>query len=82
VQRLQAYKFELRQNGEHARKMRRFAGACRFVYNKALALQKARHEVGEKHLGYASLCKHLTEWRSSAEKPGSKKRTHKSHSRR
>jgi len=69
MQRLQAYKFELRQNGEQARKMRQFAGACRFVYNKALALQKARHEVGEKHLGYASLCKHLTEWRSSAETP-------------
>ena len=69
MQRLQAYKFELRQNGEQARKMRQFAGACRFVYNKALALQKARREVGEKHLGYASLCTHLTEWRSSAETP-------------
>jgi putative transposase len=69
MQRLQAYKFELRQTSEQARKMRQFAGACRFVYNKALALQKARREVGEKHLGYASLCKHLTEWRSSAETP-------------
>jgi putative transposase len=49
--------------------MRQFAGACRFVYNKALALQKARREAGEKHLGYASLCKHLTEWRSSVETP-------------
>ena len=69
MQQLQAYKFELRQNGEQARKMRQFAGACRFVYNKALALQKARREVGEKHLGYASLCKHLTEWRRSVETP-------------
>ncbi|WP_442918266.1 helix-turn-helix domain-containing protein, partial [Levilactobacillus sp. HBUAS67566] len=24
--------------------MRRFSGACRFIYNKALALQKERHE--------------------------------------
>jgi len=47
--------------------MRRFAGACRFVYNKALALQKERHERGEKKLGYAGLCKLLTEWRNSAE---------------
>ncbi len=69
MQRLQGYKFELCQNGEQARKMRQFAGACRFVYNKALALQKARREVGEKHLCYASLCKQLTEWRSSAETP-------------
>ena len=28
--------------------MRRIAGFCRFVYNKALALQKARDEQGEK----------------------------------
>jgi len=37
--------------------MRRFAGACRFVYNAALALQKARYERGEKKLGYAGLCR-------------------------
>lgn len=49
--------------------MRRFAGACRFVYNKALALQKERHERGEKKLGYAGLCKMLTEWRNSTETP-------------
>jgi len=47
--------------------MRRFAGACRFVYNKALALQKERYERGEKKLGYVRLCKLLTEWRNSAE---------------
>ena len=47
--------------------MRRFAGACRFVFNKALALQKERHEHGEKKLGYAGLCRALTQWRNSAE---------------
>ena len=47
--------------------MRRFAGSCRFVFNKALALQKERYEQGEKKLGYAGLCKLLTEWRHSAE---------------
>lgn len=45
--------------------MRRFAGSCRFVFNKALTLQKERHEQGEKKLGYAGLCKQLTEWRNS-----------------
>ena len=45
--------------------MRRFAGSCRFVFNKALALQSARYEQGEKKLGYAGLCKRLTEWRNS-----------------
>jgi len=54
-------------NGQQKRQMRRFAGSCRFVYNKALALQKERYERGEKKLGYAGLCKLLTEWRNSAE---------------
>jgi putative transposase len=67
MQRLQAFKFELRPTGEQQRQMRRFAGSCRFVFNKALALQKERHEQGEKKLGYAGLCKLLTEWRNSAD---------------
>ena len=52
MQRLQAFKFELRPNGEQQRNMRRFAGSCRFVFNKALALQKERYGRGEKKLGY------------------------------
>jgi transposase len=67
MQRLQAFKFALMPDGQQARQMRRFAGSCRFVFNKALALQKARYEQGEKKLGYAGLCKLLTEWRNSTE---------------
>ena len=67
MQRLQAFKYELIPDGQQARQMRRFAGSCRFVFNKALALQKERYERGEKKLGYAGLCKLLTEWRNSAE---------------
>ncbi|UXU90886.1 RNA-guided endonuclease InsQ/TnpB family protein [Burkholderia sp. S-53] len=67
MQRLQACKFELRPDGQQERQMRRFAGSCRFVFNKALALQKERHAQGEKKLGYAELCKLLTEWRNSTE---------------
>ena len=69
MQRLQAYKYELRPDGQQARQIRRFAGSCRFVFNKALALQKARYEQGEKKLGYAGLCKLLTEWRNGTETP-------------
>ncbi len=69
MQRLQAFKFELRPNGEQQRNMRRFAGAGRFVYNKALVLQKERYERGEKKLGYAGLCKELTAWRNGPETP-------------
>ena len=67
MKRLQAYKFELRPSGDQQRQMRRFAGSCRFVFNKALALQKERYEQGEKKLGYAGLCKELTNWRNSTE---------------
>jgi putative transposase len=69
VRQLQAFRYELRPNGEQARNLRRFAGSRRFVYNRALALQKARHERGEKKLGYAALCKELTAWRNSEETP-------------
>lgn len=67
MKRLQAFKFELQPNGEQARAMRRFAGSCRFVFNKALAMQKALYESGEKKLGYAGLCKELTTWKSQPE---------------
>lgn len=69
MQRLQAFKFELMPNGEQARNMRRFAGSCRFVFNKALALQKANHEAGGKFVGYVAMAKHLTEWRNGTETP-------------
>lgn len=69
MQRLQAFKYELRPDGQQQRQMRRHAGSCRFVFNKALALQKARYEQGEKKLGYAGLCKALTAWRNGTETP-------------
>lgn len=67
MQRLQAFKFELMPNGEQQRQMRRFAGSCWFVFNKALALQKERYEQGEKKLGYAGLCKELADWKRQPE---------------
>src|SRR5258708_11653142 len=66
---LSAFKYELMPTGQQAHNMRRFAGSCRFVFNKALALQKERYESGEKKLGYAGLCKQLTEWRNAADTP-------------
>ena len=69
MQRLQAFKYELMPNGETRRQLRRFAGSCRFVYNKALALQQANHEVGEKFIGYVAMAKHLTAWRNGDETP-------------
>lgn len=67
--RRQAYKYELKPTGEQERDMRRFAGACRFVYNKALALQITNYESGGKFIGYVALAKLLTEWRNGTETP-------------
>jgi putative transposase len=65
---LQGFKFELLQpNGDQHRKMMRFAGACRFVFNHALALQQKRHADGEKKLSYAGLCEELLEWKADPE---------------
>jgi putative transposase len=69
AQRLQAFKFELVPTGAQERDIRRFAGARRYVYNRALQLQIERYEQGEKRLGYTALCRELTGWRNSAETP-------------
>jgi putative transposase len=63
MQRLQAYKYELMPNGEQQRDMRRFSGSCRFVYNKALALQKENHETGNKFIGYVAMAAKLPVWK-------------------
>ncbi|KQH73584.1 helix-turn-helix domain-containing protein [Xylella fastidiosa subsp. sandyi] len=65
MQRLQTFKYELRPDGQQERHMRCFAGSCRFVFNKVLALQKEHYEQGEKKLGYAGLCKRLNAWRNN-----------------
>lgn len=49
--------------------MRRFAGACRFVYNKALSLQQQNHAAGGKFISYVAMAKQLTAWRNGAETP-------------
>ena len=46
-------------NGKQQRAMRRFAGSCRFVYNKALAMQKENHEAGNKFIGYVPMAANL-----------------------
>ena len=65
--RLQAFKFELRPHGQQLRNLRQFAGSCRFVYNKALALNVERYEKKEKRLGYAGLCALLPNWKMEHE---------------
>ena len=60
--RLQAYRFELRPDREQRHQMRRFAGSCRFVFNRALALQKELFELSGAHASYEDLCAVLVDW--------------------
>ena len=63
MERLQAYKFQLRPTVEQESLMRRFAGCCRFLWNKALALEKEYYETEGKRLGYNSLAGLLRDWK-------------------
>jgi len=64
MQRLQAYKYELLPDGQQKRDMSRFAGSCRFVYNKALALQKERYEADKQtRFSYTALANLLPAWK-------------------
>jgi putative transposase len=69
MRRLQAFKYALRPNGAQQRDLRRFAGCCRFVFNQALALQKAHYEAGGRYIGYVAMAKLLTRWRRGEQTP-------------
>jgi putative transposase len=69
MERLQAYKFELKPSGGQLSLLRRFAGACRFVFNKALALQKENYAAGNGYIGYVAMARNLTAWRHDPETP-------------
>lgn len=47
--------------------MRRFAGACRFVFNRALALQNENHGAGNKYLTYVKMAAWLVGWKKTPE---------------
>jgi putative transposase len=64
MQRLEAYKYELMPTGDQQRDMRRFAGSCRFVYNKALALETANHEAGSEFIRYEEMANLLPSWKA------------------
>ncbi|EHG6170012.1 IS200/IS605 family element transposase accessory protein TnpB [Escherichia fergusonii] len=67
MKRLQAFKFQLRPGGQQEREMRRFAGACRFVFNRALARQNENHEAGNKYIPYGRMASWLVEWKNATE---------------
>lgn len=58
-----AFKYRLKAKPKDELLMRQFAGCCRFVWNKALALQKERLDTGERTLGYYKLALLLPQWK-------------------
>lgn len=58
-----AFKYRLKTNSGDESLFSRHAGCCRFVWNKALAVQKERLEAGEYCLNYESLANLLPQWK-------------------
>jgi putative transposase len=47
--------------------MRGFAGSCRFVFNRALALQQEIYDGCGLRPGYGELCEEMVRWKKEAE---------------
>ena len=63
-----AYRYELMPKGEHLRKMKQFCGCARFVFNRALAYQKAQYESDNTvKFSYTRLANLLPEWKREFE---------------
>ncbi|MCR4623515.1 MAG: helix-turn-helix domain-containing protein, partial [Alphaproteobacteria bacterium] len=63
----QAYKYQLQPKKEQENTMKRFSGCCRFLWNRALALEKESYEKKEKRLGYYKLAGFLKDWKKEEE---------------
>jgi putative transposase len=63
MKRLQAYKYQIKTNGNQERQLRQFAGSCRFVWNKTLAMQKERLDTKESCLSYNKIALLLPQWK-------------------
>ena len=67
MKKIQAFRFALRPDHNQDVFFRQCAGACRFVYNRALALEIERHASGEKRLGYVGTTALLPLWKRETE---------------
>ena len=64
---IKAFKFQLRSNPAAERRLNRWSGQLRWIWNKALAEQERRHAAGEKFVSYVDMAKWLTAWRNAPE---------------
>ena len=67
MKRLQAFKFQLKPSAQQEIQMKRFAGACRFVFNRALAFQSENYEAGNKYIPYGKMTSWLVKWKKDVE---------------
>ncbi|MCX4309730.1 MAG: transposase, partial [Desulfovibrio sp.] len=63
----QGFKFRLKPKYPQFVKMRQFSGCCRFVWNKALALEKENYDETGTRLGYDKLAGLLVGWKKDSE---------------
>ena len=63
----QGFKFRLKPKRQQIAKMKQFAGCCRFVWNKALALEKENYGETGKRMGYNQLAPMLVAWKKNQE---------------
>lgn len=61
------YKYRLKTNRTTGRRLVRFAGACRFVWNKILSINAYRYVAGVPRLSYVETCTLLAWWKESEE---------------
>lgn len=61
------YRYQLKTNRTMHARCVRFAGACRFVWNKILAINEHRYYAGVPRLSYADACALVAWWRQSEE---------------
>jgi putative transposase len=61
------YKYRLKTNRGVEAKFVRFAGACRFIWNKMLSINEHRYFAGVPRLSYAHACELLAWWKQSEE---------------
>jgi putative transposase len=63
-----AFVFRLRPDAATEATIRRTAGCCRFIWNEALAVQKARLDRGERVQSYEAMSAALLEWKRDSKR--------------
>ena len=62
---IKAFRFQLRLKPAQKRELQRWAGGLRWLWNQALAEQRARHARGDSYASYVDMAKWLTAWRQA-----------------